>query len=463
MAQVAQSGGKRQSIPDSNRPPLANRKFVSDAVESTVARIVSAIADPELAWLFANCFPNTLDTTVTFEVANGKPDTFIITGDIDAMWLRDSTNQIWHYLPLVKQDPALRDLFRGLINRHAACIRLDPYANAFCRHDHDVSYWQSDQTQMHPGVYERKYELDSLCSVLRLATGYYFETADASCFDAAWLSAVEMILQTIRREQAGSDEQGENPTYRFQRNTPFAGDTLNNQGRGNPFYRTGLSRSPFRPSDDASTFQLLVPANAMAVVCLRDLARMLKQAGLNPTLAADAAALASEIDGGLRKHATAVHPQFGTVYAYEVDGFGSACLMDDANSPSLLALPYLGYCDNTDPIYQATRAFVLSSSNPYFSKGESTEGICSPHIGAGWIWPMSIAIRAITSSDDAEILSCLKMLKHCHGGTGFMHESYWKNDPTRFTRAWFAWANSVFAELIVDLFEKKTAILSKSL
>jgi len=464
VAQVAQSSVKIESPFNCRRPPLGQRKFVSPSVEHTIQAVASTIADRELAWLFTNCFPNTLDTTVNFSVdSRDKPDTFIITGDIEAMWLRDSTNQVWPYLCILNEDPHLRDMFRGLINRQAACVRLDPHANAFLRDWNAFSKWQHDHTEMRRGVYERKYELDSLCSVLRLATHYYFQTNDTSCFDEPWLKSIELILQTIRREQAGSDEWTENSHYLFQRTTPFGGDTLNNQGRGNPIRRTGMSRSPFRPSDDATTFQFLIPSNAMAVVCLRDLSRLLHKTGLSSRLADDAARLAEEIDAAIARHALIHHPIHGPIYAYEVDGYGSASLMDDANIPSLLALPYIGYCDIADSAYQSTRAFVLGPSNPFFCRGESAEGICSPHIGAGWIWPMSIAIRALTSDREPEILSCLKMLKQCHGGTGFMHESFWKNDPARFTRPWFAWANSVFGELILSLHRKNPSLLAEPL
>ncbi|MDB5324941.1 MAG: Tat pathway signal protein, partial [Phycisphaerales bacterium] len=318
------------------RPPVADRRFVSEAVERTIEDVTKAIADPELAWLFSNCLPNTLDTTVTLgHDAAGRPDAFVITGDIPAMWLRDSTNQVWPYLTLVKGDADLLDLFRGLINRQAACVRLDPYANAFYRESDEVGHWESDHTEMQPGVHERKYELDSLCAVLRLACGFYFETGDSSCFDSDWLKSIELILQTIRHEQAGSEEQGDTPVYQFRRTTPFASDTLTNQGRGNPFTRTGMSRSTFRPSDDATTFQHLVPANAMAVVGLRDLVRLLNELKLAPHLATDAAALADEIDAGIRQHALIKHPVFDTVFAYEVDGYGGITLMDDANMPGL--------------------------------------------------------------------------------------------------------------------------------
>jgi meiotically up-regulated gene 157 (Mug157) protein len=445
------------------RPPPDSRRFASDAVEGLIADVTASITDAELAWLFGNCFPNTLDTTVAFTTdAGGRPDTFVITGDIDAMWLRDSTWQVWPYLPLVHGDPRLKQLFLGLIRRQAACVRLDPYANAFFAMPGRVSEWQGDQTTMRPGVHERKYELDSLCAVLHLACGYYRQTRDASAFDAEWLATARLIVATIRREQAGSDEQPAS-SYRFQRKTTTATDTLPNGGAGSPYRRTGMSRCAFRPSDDATVFQFHVPANAFAVASLKGLADVLRQAGLAPDLQTEAATLAGEIDRGLREHGVVRHPEYGHILAYEVDGFGSTCLMDDANVPSLLSLPYLGYCPIDDPLYQATRAFVLSATNPYFFKGACAEGTGGPHVGPGYVWPMSIALRGLTSQSDEEILQCLRWLKATHAGTGFMHESFWKDDASRFTRKWFAWANTVFGELICHLHRARPHVLKARL
>jgi len=105
------------------RPAPADRKFRSEAVDAAILRIKKQIGSPELAWLFENCFPNTLDTTVDFEIINGKPDTYVITGDIDAMWLRDSSAQVWPYLSLVKEDQHLQQMIAGVINRqkNASC------------------------------------------------------------------------------------------------------------------------------------------------------------------------------------------------------------------------------------------------------------------------------------------------------------------------------------------------------
>lgn len=444
----------------SRRPQAAERHFSSKAVENTITNVSAAIRNPELAWLFANCFPNTLDTTVQVgKDEDGRADTYVATGDIHAMWLRDSTNQVWPYLPLAHQDPELLNLLRGVVNRQAKCVLLDPYANAFYKDEHEVSEFKSDKTKMLPGVHERKYELDSLCAVLRLSYGYFDATGDRSCFDHTWQDAIKLILKTIRTEQASFSER--KSTYTFQREALAPTDSLCNYGYGSPYRRTGMSRTPFRPSDDATTYQYLVPANAMAVAALRHLAQMLGQLQILPDEADDATKLADEIAAGIAKHGVVEHPKFGKIYAYEVDGYGSTCLMDDGNVPSLLSLPYLGFCSADDPIYKATRAYVLSEENPYYFQGKAGKGVGSPHTGPNRIWPIGIIMQAMTSTDEDEIVHCLQMLIGSHAGKGFMHESFDKDDTSKFTRSWFAWANTLFGELILKLEREKPGVLKK--
>jgi meiotically up-regulated gene 157 (Mug157) protein len=446
-----------------NRPPLSQRRFQSSAIDEAIRDVSGRIADPELAGLFANCFPNTLDTTVTTgEDADGRPDTFVITGDIDAMWLRDSTAQVWPYLPFADRDSRLRSLLQGVLNRQARCILLDTYANAFYQDGSQQSDWETDQTEMRPGVHERKYELDSLCAALRLSLGYWEATHDATPFDAHWNAAMDAVVRTIRAEQAGTDEMPGSP-YRFQRQSNRPTETLALDGQGQPARRCGLSRSPFRPSDDAAMLPFLVPANAMAVVGLRGLARLWTEASPRPEAAQDARALADEIDAAIQSHAVVTHPRHGRMYAYEIDGFGATYLMDDANVPSLLSLPYLGFCASDDPLYASTRKFVLSTDNPYYAEGTAGKGVGGPHVGVGWIWPMSITMQALTSRSEDEIVGCLRLLKDTHAGTGFIHETFWKDDPAQFTRTWFAWANTLFGELIVTVDRTWPGLLKRTL
>lgn len=431
----------------SNRPPVDQRLFKSKAVESEIVRIKKMIKNPKLAWMFENCFPNTLDTTVRYRKTNGKDDTVVYTGDIHAMWLRDSGAQVWPYVQLANSDPELKAMLAGVIRRQFKCIIIDPYANAFLDpHDPNPDHqWMSDMTDMKLELHERKWEIDSLCYPIRLAYHYWKTTGDASIFDEEWLQAIELVLQTFHEQQR---KNGNGP-YKFQRKTERQLDTMNNDGWGNPVNPVGLIASAFRPSDDATTFQFLVPSNFFAVTSLKKAAEILATVNKKAELAEKCKNLAQEVETALKKYAIFNHPKYGQIYAFEVDGFGNQYFMDDANVPSLLAMPYLGDMDANDPIYQNTRKYVWSKDNPYFFKGTAGEGIGGPHIGYDMIWPMSIMMKAFTSRDEKEIQTCIKMLMDTDAGTGFMHESFNKDNPEKFTRAWFAWQNTLFGELIL--------------
>ena len=428
------------------RPKEGKRLFQSDAVEKKIKEIKAMLKNPYLAWMFENCFPNTLDTTVHFRKTNGKPDTFVYTGDIHAMWLRDSGAQVWPYVQLANNDPKLREMLEGVIRRQFICINIDPYANAF--NDGPVGgEWQSDITDMKKELHERKWEIDSLCYPIRLAYHYWKVTGDTSIFDEVWTEAIANVLKTFKEQQR---KEGVGP-YKFQRRTERQLDTLNNNGNGAPVNPVGLIVSSFRPSDDATTLQFLVPSNFFAVTSLRKAAEILNAVNKDSNTAQQCLDLANEVETALKKYATYNHPKFGTIYAFEVDGFGNHLLMDDANVPSLLAMAYLGDVDIDDPIYQNTRRFVWSDSNPYFFKGAAGEGIGGPHVAYDMVWPMSIMMKAFTSQCDEEIKACIEMLMTTDADTGFMHESFHKDDPKVFTRSWFAWQNTLFGELIIKL------------
>jgi len=453
LALATKAGAQAMSLPAA-RPAPADRRFTSPAVEACIRRVKAQIRDPNLAVLFENTFPNTLDTTVTAGTIDGKPDSFVITGDIDAMWLRDSSAQVWPYLPLAEGDAALRTLYRGLIARQARCILIDPYANAFMRDPAamtNLAWSQHDLTDMKPGVAERKWEIDSLCWPVRLAHGYWRATGDLVPFDDTWRQAARTILDTFRVQQRKT---GPGP-YHFQRPAPNPVDTLGSDGYGAPTRKVGLIHSGFRPSDDSCVYPFLVPSNHFAVVSLRQLAEMAPAAGLGAPFAEEALTLANAVTAALFLYGRATLPDKTEVWAYEVDGYGNTLFMDDANTPGLLGLAYLGAAARSDPLYQATRKAVWSDANPYFFRGSAAEGMGGPHIGAGMIWPMSLIMYALTSRDDAEINMALGMLKTTTAGTGFMHEAFDKDDPSKFTRPWFAWANTLFGELICDLAARK--------
>jgi meiotically up-regulated gene 157 (Mug157) protein len=437
------------------RVPEAKRRFKSAAVERIIERVKTSIGNKELGWMFENCFPNTLDTTVDFEMIDGRPDTYVITGDIDAMWLRDSSAQVWPYLPLTNEDDGLRQLIAGVINRQTRCVLKDPYANAFYKDETKISEWKSDETDMKPGVHERKWEVDSLCYTIRLAHSYWKTTGDTAPFDDKWREGVLRIPQTFREQQR---KQGQGP-YHFQRNTTTPTDSLPGRGYGNPAKPVGLIFSMFRPSDDATVFPFLVPSNFFAVVSLRQAADMLEQIHHDQTSAADCRALGGEVEGALRQYAVASPLGFGNIYPYEVDAYGDFYCIDDGNIPSLLSLPYLGAVATEDPLYVNTRRYVLSSNNPYYCKGRAAEGPGGPHVGRDMIWPLGIITRGLTSTDDREIRACLETLRKTHAGTGFMHEAFHKDDPKNFTRAWFAWANTIFGELVLKTFQQRPHLL----
>jgi meiotically up-regulated gene 157 (Mug157) protein len=310
---------------------------------------------------------------------------------------------------------------------------------------------------MTPSVFEGKFELDSLCAVLKLSHQYWELTQDASAFlgSSPYLDAVEKVINIIVQQQNSTAEDGDHPAYNFSRPPP-EDDVYPNPL--SPARRCGLSKCGFRPSDDETKLPFLVPANAMAAVELANTATVLQAlkdpSGRAPALATRAQSLAKELRAAVA--AAGIHDG---LYAYEVNGFGQYYSIDDANVPSLLSLPYLGFVNNDDPSYAATRARLLSHQNPYFFAGSEGSGIGSPHTPYEFIWPMAVSLQALTSSDDAEIEACLVTLKNSARETGLMHESFNKNNASDFTRPWFAWANSLFGELIIKLASERPYLI----
>ena len=441
----------------SQRPELSKRKFVSKSLENTIKKVKKSIADEELAWIFENCYPNTLDTTVNHYQKNGKPYTYVITGDIDAMWLRDSSAQVFPYLSLAREDEKLKNLLKGVINKQIEFVLLDPYASAFYDDNQKVSEWKNDYTEMKPGVHERKWEVDSLCYVMRLSYHYWKTTGDTSIFDDDWKNAMLLILKTFR-EQQRKENKG---SYKFQRGNGNPLDTQFGGGYGNPTHKNGLIHSMFRPSDDATFYPYLVSSNMFAVVSLRQISEIFKTIFSSLNVDNQFIELANEVDEAIKNYAIFERKDFGKIYALEIDGFGNALFMDDANVPNLLSIPYLGYTSYHDEVYKNTRKFSLSTANPWFNEGKFAKGIGGPHVGENKIWPLGLIMQALTTDDDEEIFYCLKTLKNTHAGTGFIHESFDVNNPKDFSRSWFAWANTLFGELILHLYEKKPEVLKR--
>jgi uncharacterized protein len=419
------------------------------AVQSQLETVKRQLAHhPNLSQSFERCFPNTLETTVKL-LADGS--SFVFTGDIPAMWLRDSSAQVNPYIPLARHDASLRRLLRGLIRRQAMYISIDPYANAFNETSSGAGH-TADLPPKNPWVWERKYELDSLCYPLKLAHSYWRSTNDSEALDASVLEMIRTIIGVMRTEQHHETRS----SYRFERPDPLLpSDTLPRGGRGTQTAYTGMVWSGFRPSDDACAYGYLIPANMFAVVALEHAAEIAQEVFGDLELSREALALRSEIEEGIQRHGIVQHPKYGSVYAYEVDGLGNHLLMDDANVPSLLSIPYLGYRPSSDTVYQSTRRFILSDDNPYFHSGRHASGIGSPHTPGKRVWHIALCMQGLTSTDPREREALLEMLEATTAGTGFMHEGFDPDAPHEYTRDWFAWANSLFAEFVMHDLEQR--------
>lgn len=401
---------------------------------------------PELFVLFKNCYTDTLLETT--ELLNDGT-TFVITGDISAMWLRDSSQQVFHYLSLAKEDETIRRIIEGLIKRQAKYIAIDPYANAFNREPNNNGH-SEDITERSPWIWERKYEIDSLCNPVRLAYLYWKETGNASVFDADFQKVLYIIIDLWKKEQ----DHTKNSKYRFMRSNCPASDTLVNDGAGSKTAYTGMTWAGFRPSDDCCKYHYNIPGNMYAVVVLKFMEEIAEEIYSDSTLEKEAHRLKTEIESGIRKYGIYNHEKFGKIYAYEVDGLGNYNLMDDANVPSLLSIPYINYCSIDDGIYKNTRKFVLSRFNPYYFGGKCAEGVGSPHTPKNYVWHIGLIMQALTSDDKAEIENIINTLMKTDAGTKHMHESFCTDDPNAYTRSWFAWADSLFSELIIKYINK---------
>ncbi len=415
-------------------------KILTEKADETEAKLKEIY--PELAPFFKKCFLNTIETTVT-PLDDGSY--FVITGDIPAMWLRDSSAQLKPYIRFAPYDDSLKEIFRGVIARQSYYVNIDPYSNAWCASKTNNA--ADDKTDFYNDlIWERKYETDSLCAPVFLAHEYYHATLDNSIFTESFKGMLEKIVEVFEREQNHASS-----PYFFKRENCPATDTLPNDGLGNEVSYTGMTWSGFRPSDDRCLYGYLVPSNMMAVCALKKAAELASVGFNDNKLESECRSLAFDIEDGINDYAVIETESNGKIFAYETDGKGKYLLMDDANSPSLLSAPYLGYIKPENEIYKNTRKFILSNSNPWYFDGAAAKGIGSPHTGSGKIWHISLIMQALTSTDPKEIRDCVSMITSTHAGTYFMHESFDKNDPSDFTRPWFAWANSLFAELMLEI------------
>ncbi|KAK7888086.1 hypothetical protein LTR67_008963 [Exophiala xenobiotica] len=467
------------------RPPREHRTYHSTAVEEIISDMTSRMRDKDLARMFENCYSNTLDTTVKWvSTCTKDPAAHIIAGDMDAAWLRDNLWQLQAYTSLLSSstDPTIRNLWRGVVHQQARWVAQAPYSNSFnppaasgipdgiASHVVDMSK-DVVRPPVDPKVtFEGKYGLDSLASFLRLSRLFVEKTGETTLFDhEEWLRALKAVLNVLQEQSDSTfDEQGGyvQPIYSFQRpsalsmNSVYNGSEVPpNGGIGNPVNRgTGLIKSAFRASDDATILPFHVPSNAFISVELRRIAALI--ASISPRLAEECQQWGTAIESGIYKHGVHHHHVYGSVFAYEIDGYGSRIFMDDASPPSLLSLPYLGFVSLDNPIYVNTRRMVLTrEGNPHYRVGTQLEGQGSPHIDLETMWPIGTIVQALTTDVDGEIKWCLETLKKTSAGLGLVHEGVAVNDSTKYLRSWYAWGNSAFGELILDLAARKPELL----
>ena len=454
-----------------SRPAVDKRTFVSEEIEKYIKEVTSKIKDVDIANIFTNCYPNTLDTTVDYNESN--KDTFIITGDIKAMWLRDSSFQVYPYLKHCNKDKHLNNMILGLFNRQIKCILLDPYANAFNKAP-KRSPWANDQTYklvngskvraMNDNLWERKFELDSLMSPFFIMCKYYEITKDASFLTPDFYKALDSTFNVVEKEKRGTDDEDKDkgPEYTFQRSglEPFDSQ---HQGRGNPCKTCGLVKCNFRNSDDATVFSYNIPENAMISSTFLSLADMLNKATTDKKdIVNKLLKIGNEIKENIYKHGVITDYTVDEQYfAFEVDGFGNSLFMDEPGYPSLISLPFLGFCKANDVIFLNTKKRILSDKNPYYIVGKSGSGVASSHSYRKYVWPLFTLMQGITSINKEEIKTCLDLLVTSAKSTGFMHESFHIDNPSQFTRSWFSWANSFFGVFIDSILEKCPELITK--
>ncbi|HIX69298.1 MAG TPA: glycoside hydrolase family 125 protein [Candidatus Enterococcus stercoravium] len=421
-------------------------KDIPTSVQHFMDEITKKCGEAHADWAvnFNAAFANTLLTTVK---RHEDGTTFLLTGDIPAMWLRDSTAQVRPYLVIAKEDEDLAVMISGLVKKQFFYINIDPYANAFNEADNGAGH-QDDHTEMNGWIWERKYEIDSLCYPVQLAYLLYKNTGRTDQFNEDFVAGVKKILQVFTTEQ----DHNQSP-YTFVRDTWREEDTLINEGRGAEVAPCGMTWSGFRPSDDRCIYGYLVPSNMFAVVALGYIEEIFTKVLSDSEIVGTASKLKAEIEAGIEAHGRTTNAAGEDIYAYEVDGLGNATIQDDSNVPNLISAPYLGYGDIHDERYLRTRKTLLSKENPFYYEGTFAKGIGSSHTPENYVWPIAMAMEGMTTADKAEKERILNQLVATDAGTHLMHEGFDVEDPNQYTREWFSWANMMFCELVMDYFD----------
>lgn len=427
----------------------------------SIERICSEIGNEKVRRMFKNCFFSTLLKCVDGD----DREPFVITGDIKAMWLRDSAAQMMNYVDFISENRHICNIVEGVIIRQIRYFLSDNYANAFNKTASGMHCW-ADITEMSDIVWERKYEVDSVCHVLRLINKFIKVTQRLPRYSLdenpgenrdensdSRIGMISTLYKTVIELWTREQRHFENSKYRFTREHTWERDTLHNDGMGNNVNYTGMTWSGFRPSDDACVFGYNIPSNFFAAECLLSMENVAIEYLGDYEIAAAARSLRSDILRGISNYGTYVHHKYDRIYAYETDGFGNYVLMDDANTPSLLSLRYLSSRVIDDRIYENTRKFVLSSDNPTYYEGIYGKGIGSVHTPEGNIWHIALCIQAISETDVNMVSDIFKTIIATDADTLCMHESFNKDDPRKYTREWFSWADSMFAELVLKIYK----------
>ncbi|CAG8596155.1 10930_t:CDS:2 [Ambispora leptoticha] len=456
-----------------SRPWFRHRKFKSQAIEQAIIEVSKKMKDKDLATLFENCWSNSLDDYVLWQDdSKGYPRTFIVPGKFEVLYIRDSTNQVVSYAPLAKDDPELAKMILGVINMQAEYLAKDIYSNSFfpppsSNLPRPNDPWEeNDKSYPKPSsaVWQEKFAADNLAAFLKLTYHYWKNTNDSSFMqNEHWVNATQLAINVFSEQMRGTMEEFGNEAYLFTRPSRNSSETLLLGGRGSIAKRTGLVKSHFRPSDDASFYPFVIPTNAMISIELLHLKEILDNTDPETLfhtldLSSHILNLSHEIRTAIYKYAVVKHATFGEVFAYEVNGFGSFNLMDDPNVPSLISLPYLGFIKADDPLYKSTRALIMSRWNPYWFEGEFT-GVGSLHTGLGYIWPLGLTMNVMTSDNDTEILENLELLKNVGAHTGYLSQAFWYHDTEKQLRSEFGAANSLFGEAIFRLARDRPHVL----